>query len=564
MKQTWWKEGIVYQIYPRSFYDSNGDGIGDLQGILQKLDYLKELGVDILWLTPIYQSPNADYGYDISDYHAIMEEFGTMADFDELLAQVHQRDMKLIMDLVVNHTSDEHAWFVESRSSQDNPYRDYYIWHPGKAGKAPNNWASFFGGTAWDFDEASQEYYLHLFDVKQPDLNWENETVRQAVYTMMKWWLDKGIDGFRMDVINLISKVPGFPDGDVGEDANGDQLVLALPQFANGPRIHEFLHEMNREVMSKYDVMSVGEMPGVSVEDGLLYSDEARQELNMVFQFEHMRLDEAGVRRWSHRPWQLPELRGILSRWQTALQGKGWNSLYWTNHDQPRPISRFGNDTTYRVESGKLLATILMTLQGTPYIYQGEEIGMTNVVFEDIADYQDVATLNFYKEAKSQGMPQEEIMRFIYHRARDNSRTPVSWSAEAQGGFTSGTPWMRINPRYPEINAAQALADKNSIYYYYQALIRLRKSNPVWVYGTYQLLLEDHKQVWAYLRHWEGQTLFVLNNFSEASAECTLPADLPIDQAEWVIGNYEASDETLSADMKLQPYESRVYRWEGH
>jgi oligo-1,6-glucosidase len=395
MKRYWWKEGVVYQIYPRSFYDSNGDGIGDLRGIIQKLDYIEKLGVNIIWLTPVYKSPNDDNGYDISDYQDIMDEFGTMSDWEELLEKLHQRGIKLIMDLVVNHSSDEHAWFLESRSSKDSPYRDYYIWRKGKDGNAPNNWASIFEGSAWEYDEITEEYYLHLFSKKQPDLNWENEAVRREVYNMMIWWLEKGIDGFRMDVINLLSKVPGLPD--VETDQEGP--VPAMQYFANGPKIHEYLQEMNREVLSKYDIMTVGETPYVNLEHGYLYSGEDRQELNMIFQFEHMGIDQEAEGFWSVREWKLTELKQIMSGWQTELHGKAWNSLYLNNHDMPRMVSRFGNDQTYRVESAKMLGTLLHTLQGTPYIYQGEEIGLTNVQFEDLNEYDDVWAFNFYREA---------------------------------------------------------------------------------------------------------------------------------------------------------------------
>ena len=558
MIRYWWKEGVVYQIYPRSFYDSNGDGIGDLRGIIEKLDYLEQLGIDIIWLCPVYKSPNQDNGYDISNYQDIMDEFGMLADWEELLEKLHQRGIKLIMDLVVNHTSDEHAWFVESRSSKDNPYRDYYIWHKGKNEAPPNNWASFFEGPAWKYDEQSDEYYLHLFADKQPDLNWENETVRQEVYKMMRWWLDKGIDGFRMDVINLISKVPGLPD--VETEKAGP--VSAERYFANGPRVHEFLQEMNREALSKYDILTVGETPSVTVEDGYLYSGEDRHELHMIFQFEHMGIDCGEGGYWSSRDWKLTELKQIMSKWQTGLHGKGWNSLYLNNHDQPRPVSRFGNDREYRVESAKMLGTMLHTLQGTPYIYQGEEIGLTNVAFDDINDYNDVWAYNFYDDALKNGMPKEEILALLHDKGRDNARTPIPWDDSPNGGFTSGAPWLKLNPNYTEINVEQALADKNSVFYYYQKLIELRRKHLVIVYGDYTLLMEDDENVWAYVRKLGQDGLLVMLNFFEPEAEFVLPQEIQYKSAELLLSNYEVSEPDQIAMIRLKPYETRVYKLE--
>ena len=558
MKRQWWKEGVVYQIYPRSFYDSNGDGIGDLRGIIEKIDYLEKLGIDIIWLNPVYKSPNQDNGYDISDYQDIMDEFGTMNDWEELLEKLHQRGIKLIMDLVVNHTSDEHAWFLESRSSKDNPYRDYYIWRKGKNEGPPNNWASFFEGPAWQYDEQSDEYYLRLFATKQPDLNWENETVRQEVYKMMRWWLDKGIDGFRMDVINLISKVPGLPD--VETEKTGP--VSAECYFANGPRVHEFLQEMNREVLSKYDILTVGETPSVTVEDGYLYSGEDRHELKMIFQFEHMGIDCGEDGYWSYRDWKLTELKQIISKWQTGLHGKGWNSLYLNNHDQPRPVSRFGNDREYRVESAKMLGTMLHTLQGTPYIYQGEEIGLTNVAFDDITDYNDVWAYNFYNDALKNGMPKEEVLALLHDKGRDNARTPIPWDDSSNGGFTSGTPWLKLNPNYPEINVEQALEDENSVFYYYQKLIQLRKEHLVIVYGNYTLLLEENEQIWAYSRKLDQDGLLVLLNFFEPEAEFVLPQEVQYKKAELLLTNYEVSEPEQLATIRLRPYEARIYKLE--
>ncbi len=448
MTKQWWKESVVYQIYPRSFNDSNGDGIGDIQGIISKLDYLKELGIDVVWLSPVYESPNDDNGYDISHYQKIMNEFGTMADWEEMLEEMHKRDIKLIMDLVVNHTSDEHPWFIESKQSKDNPYRDYYIWRSPQNGHEPNNWESVFSGPAWEYDEQTGEYYLHIFSKKQPDLNWEHQPLREDVYDMMKFWLDKGIDGFRMDVINFISKHPELPDGEQGpKDAFGD----GSPYFMNGPRIHEFLQEMNQEVLSKYDVMTVGEMPGVTPEQAIDYTADHRDELNMVFTFEHMDLDSGSGGKWDLKPLQLTDLKDTLAHWQKALESEGWNSLYWNNHDQPRIVSRFGDDGAYRVESAKMLGTCLHMMKGTPYIYQGEEIGMTNVSFASIEDYEDIETLNMYKDkVEEQGQAVEEVMKSIHVKGRDNARTPMQWDASEHGGFTTGTPWLRVNPNYPE------------------------------------------------------------------------------------------------------------------
>lgn len=553
MERKWWKEGVVYQIYPRSFYDSNGDGIGDLKGIIEKLDYLKELGVDIIWLNPIYKSPNADNGYDISDYYDIMDEFGTMEDFDKLLDEAHKRGIKIIMDLVVNHTSDEHIWFIESRKSKDNPYRDFYIWRKGKGGNPPNNWTSAFSGSAWQYDENTDEYYLHLFAVKQPDLNWDNENVRKEVYKMMKWWLDKGIDGFRMDVINFISKVEGLPY-DYEAEEKGEQP--GFKYYANGPKVHEYLQEMNREVLSKYDIMTVGETPGVTPEIGRLYVDYDRNELNMIFQFELMDID-SGKNKWDVKPWKLTDFKRIMYKWYNGLKEKGWNSVYLNNHDQPRLVSRFGDDKEYRVESAKLLATFIHTWQGTPYIYQGEEIGMTNVRFPSIEDYRDIETLNWYNEILQKGHDPKELLEAIYKKGRDNSRTPMQWDDSENAGFTKGTPWIKVNPNYKEINVKKALEDKNSIFYYYKRLIELRKKYPVIVYGDINLLFEDDEKIFAYTRHFEGQNLLVLMNFSKDVVEINLPKELLEKDMKLLISNYD--EEKLQEKMHFKPYEARVY-----
>ena len=548
----WWKKSVVYQIYPRSFNDSNGDGIGDIQGIIEKLDYLKLLGVDVIWLSPIYDSPNDDNGYDIRDYQSIMEEFGTMADFDQMLKEIHKRDMKLVMDLVVNHTSDEHEWFAQSKKSKDNPYRDYYIWREGNNGKEPNNWGSFFSGSAWDYDEATNEYYLHLFSKKQPDLNWENPKLREEVYDMMKYWLDKGIDGFRMDVINMISKQPGLPDGVQGE---GQLYGDGSPYNMNGPRIHEFLQEMNQEVLSKYPIMTVGEMPGTTPGDAILYTNPDRNEVNMIFTFEHMDLDSAPGGKWNLKPLNLVDLKENLTKWQTALHNKGWNSLYWNNHDQPRIVSRFGNDQEYRVKSAKMLATCLHFMQGTPYIYQGEEIGMTNVEFASLEDYRDIETINMYHERKSLGYTHEEIMTSIYAKGRDNARTPVQWDDTQHGGFTSGTPWIKTNPRYKEINVKNAIEDPQSIFYFYQKLISLRKEMDIIVEGDFQLLANNHPTLFAYERKWKNESLLVLCNFSanELVMEEELTSRIP--EYKVLLSNYEAGNTAV-----LRPYEAVVLK----
>jgi oligo-1,6-glucosidase len=557
MKKQWWKEAVVYQIYPRSFKDSNGDGIGDIQGIISKLDYLKDLGVDVIWLSPVYKSPNDDNGYDISDYRDIMDEFGTMADWEELLAEIHKRGMKLIMDLVVNHTSDEHPWFIESRKSKDNPYRDYYIWRPGKDGKEPNNWESCFSGSAWEYDETTGEYYLHLFSKKQPDLNWENPKLRKEVYDMMKFWLDKGIDGFRMDVINFISKVPGLPDA---PNPEGRKYVSGSQFFMNGPRIHEFLQEMNREVLSKYDVMTVGEMPGVTVEEAKLYTGEDRNEVNMVFQFEHVDLDSGPNGKWDLRPLKLKDLKESFTKWQKGLEGIGWNSLYLNNHDQPRMVSRFGNDQEYRVESAKMLATFLHMLQGTPYIYQGEEIGMTNVRFASIDDYKDIETLNMYREkVVENGEDPQKVMEAIYAKGRDNARTPFQWDDSENAGFTTGTPWIKVNPNYKEINAKQAVEDPNSIYHYYRKLIQLRKQYPIVVYGSYDIILPKHEQIYAYTRTYENEKLLVILNFSAEQPTFELPKEITFTTKQLLISNYDVNGEESIDTFTLKPYEARVY-----
>ena len=557
MEKDWWKKSVVYQIYPRSFCDSDGDGIGDLNGITGKLDYLKELGADVIWLSPVYESPNDDNGYDISDYQAVMKDFGTMADFDRMLEEIHARGMKLVMDLVVNHTSDEHPWFQESRKGKDNPYRDYYIWKKPKEGKEPNNWGSCFGGPAWEYEESSGEYYLHLFSVKQPDLNWENPQVRREVYRMMNWWLDKGVDGFRMDVISLISKDPDFPDGPAGITG-----YAAFNYCANGPRVHEYLQEMRREVLDRRDTITVGECSGVTLEDALKYASCDGKELSMVFQFEHVDLDfdEKG-NKWTDRKCRLTELKEVLSRWQTGLYGRAWNSLFWCNHDQPRVVSRFGNDSPeYREVSAKMLAVCLHMMQGTPYIYQGEELGMTNVPFKGIADFRDLDSINAYWELTGKGIfKEEEMLRFLRYKSRDNARTPMQWDASPNAGFTEGEPWIMVNPNYGEINAADQIGREDSVFSFYKELVKLRKEKPVIVNGEYRLLDPESEDVFVYERSFHEEHLLVVCSFAEKELLWRLPEKMAGQAAKRVIGNYEGQQ--WGPELMLRPYEASVWEW---
>ena len=544
MKTSWWKEAVVYQIYPRSFMDSNGDGIGDLQGIISRLDYLKKLGIDVIWMSPVYQSPNDDNGYDISDYRAIMEEFGTMEDFDELLDRAHEKGLKIVMDLVVNHTSDEHRWFVEG-----NSYGDYYIWRDGKEdGSAPNNWGACFGGSAWKFDEERGQYYLHLFSEKQPDLNWDNPAVRREVFDMMNWWCRKGIDGFRMDVISMISKTKDMPDGKL-KGLYGDYS----PYCVHGPKVHEYLQEMNREVLSKYDLMTVGETAGVTPSQACLYAGNDTHELNMVFQFEHVDV-HGKYGKWNSVRMPLTKLKEILSRWQRELAGKAWNSLFWDNHDQPRAVSRFGNDDPkWRVLSAKMLATCLHMMQGTPYIYQGEELGMTNYPFHGPEDFHDIESIHAYEEwCRSGIVSHEEFWPCITKVSRDNARTPMQWDDSEQAGFTKGTPWMPVNPNYREINAQAALKDPDSVFYYYQKLISLRKRYPVIVHGEYKLLLADSEELFVYERALGNEKLLVVCSFADKETRFEMPEDFA--GGECLISNYPEPGK----DGKLQPYEAFV------
>lgn len=550
IEKTWWKESVVYQIYPRSYQDSNKDGIGDLQGIIKRLPYLQWLGVDVIWLSPIYKSPNDDNGYDISDYRDIMTEFGTMEDFDLLLAEAHKHDLKIMLDLVVNHSSDEHAWFVESRKSTDNPYRDYYIWREGKEGKEPNNWGGSFGGSAWKYDEATNMYFLHTFSPKQPDLNWDNPVLRDEVFKMMSWWLDKGVDGFRMDVINMISKVPGLPDGNQEGRLYGD----FTPYVMNGPHVHEYLQEMNQKVLSKYDVITVGEAPAVTVEEAKQYVGFDSGELNMVFEFEHMCVDEGQYGKWTKLPLDLVKLKEILTKWQTGLDGIGWNSLYWNNHDQPRIVSRWGNDGEYHNKSAKMLGNCLHMMQGTPYIYQGEEIGMTNVDFTSIDQFRDIECLNQYNDFVNKiGMDKDEAFARIKKSSRDNARTPMQWDSSVNGGFSEGAPWIEVNPNYTDINVETQKEDENSILHFYKNLIKFRKDHEIVVYGSYELLLADDPNVFAYKRSLEEQTLYVLCNFTDQSVNVEIPG-YEEDKNQLVIHN-----DTEWTKGTLRPYEARVY-----
>lgn len=537
LKEKWWKSSVVYQIYPRSFCDSNGDGIGDINGIRSKLWYLKELGVDVIWLSPVYASPNADNGYDISDYYGISPEYGTMEDMKALIRECENYGIKIVMDLVVNHTSDEHPWFVEAKKTKDNPYRDYYIWREGEKGSPPNELESCFGGSAWEYSEETGEYYLHFYHKKQPDLNWENEVVRKEIWKMMNFWIDMGIGGFRMDVIDVIGKIP-------------DQEIKE-----NGPKLHEYLQEMNRETFGDKNLMTVGECWGADTENGSLYSDPERKELDMIFQFEQMLLDQVpGKQKWDLKPLELRQLKQAFERWQKALEGKGWNSLFWNSHDLPRIVSRWGNDKEYRVESAKMLATLLHGMKGTPYIYQGEEIGMTNYPFSGIEDFLDVESVNMYQERKQMGYREEEIMKSLCVKSRDNARTPMQWNSSPHAGFTEGTPWCRVNPNYAEINVEDALKDQESIFYYYKKLVELRKEEPILIYGTFELLCPDDEHVFAYTREWKGKKWLVVCNFYEKPAGFNYSG-----KGRVILSNYKQDSVIQLEQIKLRPYEAAIY-----
>lgn len=541
MERQWWHSSVVYQIYPRSFKDSNGDGIGDINGIREKLDYLKELGIDVIWLSPVYKSPNDDNGYDISDYYDIMDEFGTMEDMDNLLKEANERGIKILMDLVVNHTSDEHKWFIEAKKSKDNEYRDYYIWRDSVDGNEPNDLGSTFSGSAWQYDETTGQYYLHLFSKKQPDLNWENGKVRNEVYKMMNFWVDKGIGGFRMDVIDLIGKVQ-------------DEMITG-----NGPKLHEYLQEMNKAALEGKDLLTVGETWGATPDVAKLYSNPERKELSMVFQFEHIGLDQIeGKEKWDVKSLELLDLKKVLSKWQTELEGQGWNSLFWNNHDLPRIVSRWGNDKEYRIESAKMLATLLHGMKGTPYIYQGEELGMTNVRFDDINDYNDIESLNMYKDRLSKGYSHNEIMESIYAKGRDNARTPMQWDDSENAGFTTGTPWLAVNKNYDKINAKQCLQDENSIFNHYKKLIDIRKNNDTIIYGDYKLLCEDDENIFAYVRELNGDKILVVCNFYDKDVEFKFDGDFNYSKV--LLSNYNDSSKMIEK-LKLRPYEAVMYRF---
>ena len=548
----WWKKSVVYQIYPRSFMDSNGDGFGDLQGIIRKLDYLENLGIDVIWLSPVYDSPQQDNGYDIRDYRQMYEKFGTMEDMEELIEKAHDRGIKIVMDLVANHTSDEHQWFAESRKSADNPYSNYYIWKDPVNGKEPNNWGGAFGGSAWEYDPQTQMYYLHLFSKKQPDLNWENEKVRQEVYDMMKFWCEKGIDGFRMDVISMISKDQRFPDGEMNNGLYGD----FGPYSVHGPRVHEFLQEMNHEVLSKYDIMTVGETAGVTIEEAQKYAGEDRNELNMVFQFEHVESGCGDYGKWTTQKYDFKEFKNIMIKWQEKLQGKAWNSLFLGNHDQPRSVSRFGNDNpVYRETSAKMLATCIHMMQGTPYVYQGEELGMTNVYFDKLEDYRDIESINYFEEFTESGlMTPEHMMKCLMLRSRDNARTPMQWDDSKQAGFTDGEPWIKVNQNYKKINAAQQLEDPDSVFHYYQKLISLRKEKEIIVYGEFEPLYREDEQIFAYTRKGDQEKLLTVCNFSDKNAEVEVPEEFK--DAECLITNL--GRKVFEAKTVLKPYEAFV------
>ncbi|MEH7456564.1 alpha-glucosidase [Bacillus sp. JJ1127] len=552
MNKTWWKEAVAYQIYPRSFMDSNGDGIGDLQGIIAKLDYLKDLGIDVIWICPMYKSPNDDNGYDISNYQDIMDEFGTMADFDELLDEVHKRGMKLIIDLVINHTSDEHPWFIESRSSKDNPKRDWYIWRDGKNGKEPNNWESIFNGSAWEYDEMTDQYFLHLFSRKQPDLNWENTEVREALYDTVNWWLDKGIDGFRVDAISHIKKEDGLKDM---PNPEGLTYVPSFDKHMNVNGIQPLLEELKDNTFSKYDIMTVGEANGVKIEDADLWVGEENGKFNMVFQFEHLSLWDAEKK----KELDVVELKKVLTKWQKGLENKGWNALYIENHDKPRIVSTWGDDQQYWRESATALGAMYFFMQGTPFIYQGQEIGMTNVQFPNIEDYDDVAIKNLYRQKIAEGVSHQEMMEIIWASCRDNSRTPMQWSNEENAGFTTGTPWFGMNPNYKEINVQKQQEEADSILNFYKKMIALKKENDVFTYGTYDLLLEDDPQIYAYTRTLHDEKVIVISNISNEKAVYN-ESVFALECKRLLLNNYEVLEHETNNTITLKPYETRVYR----
>ncbi|WNB17075.1 alpha-glucosidase [Marivirga arenosa] len=545
---TWWKEAIVYQIYPRSFKDSNDDGIGDLPGIISKLDYIKSIGVDVVWLCPIYQSPNDDNGYDVSDYREIMTDFGEMSDFDKLLNGIHDRGMKLIMDIVPNHTSDEHRWFKASAESEDNPYRDYYIWRKSEDGNLPNNWPSFFSGNAWEYSKETDAYYLHLFSKKQPDLNWENPKVRQEIYDIMHFWFKKGIDGFRMDVVSLISKKPGLPSS----KSNVFTEIIS-DYYANGPKVHEYLKEMNQEVLQHYDCMTVGEGPGITLDNALNYVGKDRGELNMIFHFGHMYIDNGPGGKYDPIPYDLVDMKKVFNQWDEKLKDKGWGSIFLGNHDFPRIVSRFGDDGKYWKKSAKLLSTLLLSMRGTPYIFQGDEIGMTNVAFESIDDYQDIETLNSWRDAMEKGSDPEKFMELVHQQSRDNARTPFQWNSESNAGFSDAKPWLKVNDNFELINAESQEEDPDSVLNFYRNMISVRKKNPTLVHGDYKCYLVEDPELFIFNRWDEHHNYWVLLNLSDKhnSVSISLPNDIQL-----LIDNYQETNEI----NKLRPWESKIFK----
>ncbi|MBM7603822.1 alpha-glucosidase [Metabacillus crassostreae] len=556
MNKLWWKEAVAYQVYPRSFMDSNGDGIGDLQGMISKLDYLKDLGIDVIWICPMYKSPNDDNGYDISDYQDIMDDFGTMGDFDLLLEEVHKRGMKLIIDLVINHTSDEHPWFIESRSSENNPKRDWYIWRDGKDGNEPNNWESIFSGSAWQLDEKTNQYYLHIFSTKQPDLNWRNKEVRTALYDMINWWLDKGIDGFRVDAISHINKEEGLLDM---PNPEGQRYVSSFDKHMNVEGIHTYLDELKEETFSKYDIMTVGEANGVKVdntEDLELWVSEEKGKFNMVFQFEHLALWDAE----SQNGLDILGLKRVLTNWQKALENKGWNALFIENHDKARVVSTWGDDQEYWFESATSLATMYFLMQGTPFIYQGQEIGMTNVKFDSIEEYNDVATKNMYRFKREEGVSHDEIMEVIWATSRDNSRTPMQWSNEPNAGFTTGTPWIGVNENYRDINVEKQQQDESSVLHFYKKMIKLKKSNDIFTYGAYELILDEHPAIYAYTRSLDDEKIVVFSNLTADTVTWEEDLSIAFESNQLLLANYEVGNHDSISILTLKPFETRVYR----
>ena len=551
MEKVWWKEAVGYQIYPRSFQDSNGDGIGDLKGIIQRLDYIKDLGIDVIWICPMYKSPNDDNGYDISDYQDIMDDFGTMEDFDLLMEEVHKRDMKLIIDLVLNHTSDEHQWFIESRSSKENPKRDWYIWRDGKDGKEPNNWESIFSGSAWQYDEKTDQYYLHVFSTKQPDVNWENPEVREALYDTVNWWLDKGIDGFRIDAISHIKKRHGFPDM---PNPKNEKYVSSFDMHMNQKGIHTFLQEFKDRTYANYDVMTVGEANGVKIDEADLWVGKENGKMDMIFQFEHLGLWDAET----NPEVDIVELKKVLTRWQKGLEKEGWNALFIENHDKPRVVSTWGNDDEFWYESATSFGAMYFLMQGTPFIYQGQEIGMTNVQFDSIEDYDDVADKNRYRIKREEGVSHEDIMSVIWASSRDNSRTPMQWNSDENAGFTSGTPWMKVNPNFTEINVEKQEQDEHSILSFYKKMIALNKNNEVFTYGVYDLILEEDEQIYAYTRTLGEEKIVVITNLSKTEAK--FETELKLNANELLLANKEVAAHDDVTSVTLQPYEARVYR----